>query len=449
MFCPKCGTKALDGAGFCQKCGTKLIADASAQSATPNPVSPTQPAGKPSAAVPKKKKPKKLLIILGAVFALIVILIAVNAGNLAKRGEQAAKDEEYINSQQQSSEAKTDSEVKTDVDDTAGKLLCKSVPVDTIMDMTAEGIIAAFGEPDIHEPDVYYDTDRIEYVSDQLCFIMSEDGSVFCLDAPAEKFTLNGQSLNLYFDDLVGILGDDYYSLGEAGYQWSIGDLSYTFYISTDDYIADIIEVSKIDTDEPVNNDAYLGDEGNDGGYANLDPALVGRWRSYDGGTLEFDGSGVISSCDFKCWSMSAGKPERICWEAFNGRVTCSAYFDQNITYEISELPDGGERAIITFPDSNNWSLGYQRTSGSTGDGIVGTWTSASNSRWSYRFNEDGTGMESEKYPLTWTADTTDDGAGALSYTLLDSTYFDYTVEGDSLVVFLSDSSRIYTRVGN
>ena len=96
MFCPKCGTKALDGAGFCQKCGTKLIADASAQSATPNPVSPTQPAGKPSAAVPKKKKPKKLLIILGAVFALIVILIAVNAGNLAKRGEQAAKDEEYI-----------------------------------------------------------------------------------------------------------------------------------------------------------------------------------------------------------------------------------------------------------------------------------------------------------------------------------------------------------------
>jgi len=59
MFCPKCGTKALDGAGFCQKCGTKLIADASAQPATPNPVSPTQPAGKPSAAVPKKKKQKK------------------------------------------------------------------------------------------------------------------------------------------------------------------------------------------------------------------------------------------------------------------------------------------------------------------------------------------------------------------------------------------------------
>ena len=27
MFCPKCGTKAVEGAGFCQKCGAKLIVD--------------------------------------------------------------------------------------------------------------------------------------------------------------------------------------------------------------------------------------------------------------------------------------------------------------------------------------------------------------------------------------------------------------------------------------
>ena len=26
MFCPKCGAKVLDGAGFCQKCGAKLNA---------------------------------------------------------------------------------------------------------------------------------------------------------------------------------------------------------------------------------------------------------------------------------------------------------------------------------------------------------------------------------------------------------------------------------------
>jgi len=96
MFCPKCGTQALDGAGFCQKCGAKLIADAS-------PENPVQPEGKTPETVPKKKNPKKLPIILGVVFVLIVILIAANADNLAKRGEQAAKDEEYISSHQQSS----------------------------------------------------------------------------------------------------------------------------------------------------------------------------------------------------------------------------------------------------------------------------------------------------------------------------------------------------------
>ena len=447
MFCPKCGTKALDGAGFCQKCGTKLIADASAQSATPNPVSPTQPAGKPSAAVPKKKKPKKLLIILGAVFALIVILIAVNAGNLAKRGEQAAKDEEYINSQQQSSEAKTDSEVKTDVDDTAGKLLCKSVPVDTIMDMTAEGIIAAFGEPDIHEPDVYYDGDRIEYESDQLCFIMSEDGSVFCLDAPAEKFTLNDQCLNLYFDDLVSILGDDYYSLGGSGYQWSIGDLSYTFHISSEDYIGDIIEVSKFNTDDPIDNDAYLGDEGNYGTYGNLDSALVGRWRSFDGGTLQFDDNGMISSCDFNCWSLVGDTPDRVYWEADNGRVTCSAYFDEDVTYKIAGPSSGSEMEYITF--SSNSRHRYERASGENGDGIIGKWVSVENSIWSFQFNSDGTGMYNGKYSFTWNTYTVDDGSSALNYILLDSSFFDYSVSGNALTVFLSDSSRVYTKVGN
>ena len=120
---------------------------------------------------------------------------------------------------------------------------------------------------------------------------MSEDSSVFCLDAPAEKFTLNGQSLNLYFDDLVGILGDDYYSLGGAGYQWSIGDLSYTFHVSTDDYIADIIEVSKIDTDEPIDNDAYLGDN-----YPILDYDLCGRWRIYGGSALTLKSSGYATT---------------------------------------------------------------------------------------------------------------------------------------------------------
>ena len=91
----------------------------------------------------------------------------------------------------------------------------------------------------------------------------------------------------------------------------------------------------------------------------------------------------------------------------------------------------------------------YQRTTGENRDGIIGTWTSVENSIWSFQFNVDGTGMYNGRYPITWSAYTADDGADAVRYSLIDITYFDYTVEGDSLVVFLSDSSRVYTKVGN
>lgn len=76
MFCPKCGTKALDGATFCQKCGAKLIAgDTVQQAAIPTPVRQTQPST-PSG-TPKKKKSKKLPIILGAVALAVVVIIVI------------------------------------------------------------------------------------------------------------------------------------------------------------------------------------------------------------------------------------------------------------------------------------------------------------------------------------------------------------------------------------
>ena len=106
MYCPNCGEKALDGAGFCQKCGANLIKDVTAHSAAPDPAGSVKPTGKAPAAVPKKKKSKKLFIILAIVFAFIVILIAANAGDIEERGRQAEKDEEYINLQQDSTSVK-------------------------------------------------------------------------------------------------------------------------------------------------------------------------------------------------------------------------------------------------------------------------------------------------------------------------------------------------------
>lgn len=88
MFCPKCGSKVPDGADTCQKCNTKLVVE-------------SQATAQPQSDSVSKKKPKKWLIILGAIFALILILFIANAGKLAERGEQAKRDEEYIKSKQQ------------------------------------------------------------------------------------------------------------------------------------------------------------------------------------------------------------------------------------------------------------------------------------------------------------------------------------------------------------
>ena len=329
--------------------------------------------------------------------------------------------------------------------DTTGQILIRQVPTQDVIGMTADEVIDAFGEPEI-----YAENDSIEYGADApewMYFDVSNGNTVASFSANAGEFTLNGQSLKRDFDSLISLIGDDYDSLGAGGYQWIRNGICYTFYIPDDTKEPYSINVYRIDDDDPIDNDAYLGDEGNYGTYGNLDSALVGRWRSFDGGTLQFDDNGMISSCDFNCWSLVGDTPDRVYWEADNGRVTCSAYFDEDVTYKIAGPSSGSEMEYITF--SSNSRHRYERASGENGDGIIGKWVSVENSIWSYQFNADGTGLDNGTRPITWQAYTTDDGANAVRYSLLDSTYFDYTVEGDSLVVFLSDSSRVYTKVGN
>ena len=327
---------------------------------------------------------------------------------------------------------------------TTEQILIRQIPTQDVLKMTADEVIAAFGEPEI-----YAENDSIEYGADSpewMYFDVSNGNTVASFSANVEEFTLNGQSLKQNFDALVSLMGDNYDSLGAGGYQWIREGICYTFYIP-DDTEPYSINVYRIDNDDPIDNDAYLGEEGNHGTYGNLDSALVGRWRSFDGGTLQFDDNGMISSCDFNCWSLVGENPNRVYWETSNGRVSCSAYFDNSDTYTITSPSSEPETEYISF--SRNRRHMYQRTTGENGDGIIGTWTSVENSIWAFQFNEDGTGMYNGRYPITWSTYTADDGADAVRYSLIDSTYFDYTVEGDSLVVFLSDSSRVYTKVGN
>lgn len=196
-------------------------------------------------------------------------------------------------------------------------------------------------------------------------------------------------------------------------------------------------------------DDGTMGYDGSvedyDGQYPGLDSSLVGRWRSYDGGTLEFTDGGIIASCDFQCWSLIGRKPDLIYWESLNGRVTCTAFFDHDVEYWIWTQYEGekDEREMINIGGSD-----YYRISGTYG-GIVGMWGSVWGEVWSHQFNEDGSGMWNGTYPTSWYTYTTDDGTSALRYTIVNSTYFDYTITGDVLTVFLSDSSRVYTKVGD
>ena len=79
MFCPKCGTKNVDGAKFCAACGNPLVS-ASAAPVQQNPAPGASPAAQGPA--PKLAKApgakKKVPIIIGAAAAVVVIaLVAV------------------------------------------------------------------------------------------------------------------------------------------------------------------------------------------------------------------------------------------------------------------------------------------------------------------------------------------------------------------------------------
>ena len=79
MFCPKCGTKNIDGAKFCTACGNPLVS-ASAAPVQQNPAPGASPAAQGPA--PKLAKApgakKKAPIIIGAAAAVVVIaLVAV------------------------------------------------------------------------------------------------------------------------------------------------------------------------------------------------------------------------------------------------------------------------------------------------------------------------------------------------------------------------------------
>ena len=607
MFCPKCGEKVLDGAEFCQKCGAKLMKDASAQSAASNPESSVQSISKAPTAVPKKKKSKKIFIILAIVFAFIVILIAVNSGDIEERGEQVERDEEYINSQQDSTNVKlsetytnkeegisfqypsawvpvnadrygewfNDSQIplvvlanenedipenntyvlvskfeasqedveylfgddeefaesfKNDAGTTSGddleinetlvveldkvparmlmaasgdtgfqvyfysansniyrvefcwagenpgnnqrffdaiidsykitavdtgeidsanawqsaadQLLYNGIPVDTIMEMKAEDVIAAFGEAD-------------EYSDENFVQILSEDGErlvaianfdsagyVSYFTGDPEKFELNGQDLNHDYDKLVKIFGR------EPDYEETFDLLEVRWFF--DGYSI----LLGLDEDGLPGKTEIWKDNAMDyeGGQAELDPELMGRWRAYDGNALTLNDNGTVSEV-FSFWNSLNRKPDSVAWEASNGHLILTAIYNTEYKYALGEGKRriNGEDVVTDelnldrsrIPEASEYGYYYREKTGSTD--LTGTWihNDSKGLGGNIEFYADGTGMIGDN-PLTWYADESN-----LYYTAEQKAAFDYTVSGDVLTIFFSDGSRMYTKIGN
>lgn len=193
-----------------------------------------------------------------------------------------------------------------------------------------------------------------------------------------------------------------------------------------------------------------------------LDPNLIGRWRAEDGGCLEFDEFGCILSCNFTCWNITDygrknnGAPDRLRWEASNGRVTCYSEFDYNDPYQfttsyaengVTDLHEDYEILIVGIKSA--LSAQYIRDDDTPeGSGLVGKWVVDGMPIWGYQFNSDGTGVYNGRFNFVWSTSQTDTNENRIKYTLFDTASFDYYVSGDILTVFLSDGSITYTRVG-
>lgn len=370
---------------------------------------------------------RKAIVLL----TVILLLLSACSGSALDDADPEMKENETASNQPMIS--------RDDTDDAISQISYRGVTMLSLFGVSAEEVIDALGAPG------YRDDVNIEYQDLTISFY---NGRVGGMGGLADAFTINGQSMCMRKDEIIQIFGKPA-SESELPYgsalEYRTSDCELTIYMG-DDIAEDINFYFPLEPigDVSSTDDDYSNDDGNYGNYVSLDYSLCGRWRSYDGGMLEFDDSGLITSCDFKCWSMIGEKPDRVYWEASNGRVTCSAYIDKDFTYKVYTQSRETDLLSISFSDGRRSE--YNRKAGTVGDGIVGTW---GYSPQTVQFNADGTGLLNDRYPFTWYEYTTDNGENAVSRSLLDSTYFDYSITGNTLTVFLSDGSRVYTKVGD
>lgn len=333
----------------------------------------------------------------------------------------------------------------------ADQLLFRGTPIQDIIGAHSSDIIAIFGEPKTQsEYSIEYGESYTE--DGWMGFYLDDADQVNIFNADPVHFTFEGQSLVQDFDTLVTILGDDYTDVGGTAYYWQVFwnyrdyQIYFSFSRDSDDDKPFSIDVMKSDSETPVDDDDYSWVEGDIDYSEIIDPSLVGRWRSYDGGYVEFSEYGE-AAMSFSPYG-SVFVPDFITWDASNGRITLSSHFSETSTWEIKN--SGSEQMLIL---SRYNDQRYYRSE--VGTSLVGTWNSGAFSGFGdLVLLSDGTGTMNrvissdpwtmEKVPITWRSDDTN---FYVNWTLLSA--YDYTVSGNILTIYFSNGSQIYTKVGD
>lgn len=323
----------------------------------------------------------------------------------------------------------------------ADKLLYNGIPVGTIMEMKAEDVIAAFGEADYQDDSTL--TILNENADTTVIFANFDSaGYVTYFFGDPEKFELNGENLNHDYDKLVKIFGR------EPDYEETFELLEVRWYFDGYSILLGLDEDGLPGKTE-IWKDNAMDSEDN---QAELDPELMGRWRSYDGNALTLNDNGTVSDV-FSFWNSLNRNPDSVTWEASNGRLILTAIYNTEYKYALGEgrRRINGEDVVTDelnldrsrIPEAGEYGYYYREKTGSTD--LAGTWihNDSKGLGGNIEFYADGTGMIGDN-SLTWYADESN-----LYYTAEQKAAFDYTVSGDVLTIFFSDGSKVYTRVGN
>lgn len=446
MFCHKCGAQIAEGAAFCHKCGAKVIANTPVEQPAAVPHSDPAQQSPPASMNDSEKKKSKLTIIpiVAACAIILIVLVIVGSKGGSSNSDSPSSNGIDVDPNKMSNESELfDATADLSITD---EVLYNGIPVSQLLGLTPDEVIDVLGNPS-YKNDASLDYTGIEFV------LYGDNNTVGEIHGDPQFFTMNDQTLDKGYEEIIQMLGEADY---ESDSKYSVGlwydTNNYQMYIFVEE---EEDCANQIDFLLPTGDDDYSGDYDYDYDYdydfdyaSVLDLSLVGRWRAYDGGYVEFDGGGGATVSLGLTPYGNLRKPDFVTWEASNGRIFLTSHFSEVSTYEIK---DDASKQTLSLPNTTFLLRNGYRTEFSSS--LVGTWKEENT------FSElvllpDGTGisrmltsfssLSMDRVPISWSADDT---SLRVDWTL--QTVYDYSVYGDMLTIFFSNGSNVYQRVGN